>query len=45
MKKYSKKKKWIAAGMSVVLVGGAAGGIYFNTHHRSFQAKAETASV
>ena len=31
--------------MSVVLVGGAAGGIYFNTHHRSFQAKAETASV
>lgn len=28
MKKYSKKKKWIAAGMSVVLVGGAAGGIY-----------------
>lgn len=45
MKKYSKKKKWIAAGMSVVLVGGAAGGIYFNSHHRSFQAKAETASV
>lgn len=45
MKKYSKKKKWIATGMSVVLVGGAAGGIYFNTHHRSFQAKAETASV
>lgn len=45
MKKYSKKKKWIAAGMSVVLVGGAAGSIYFNTHHRSFQAKAETASV
>ena len=45
MKKYSKQKKWIAAGMSVVLVGGAAGGIYFNTHHRSFQAKAETASV
>lgn len=45
MKKYSKKKKWIAAGMSVVLVGGAAGGIYFNTHHRSVQAKAETASV
>lgn len=45
MKKYSKKKKWIAAGMSVVLVGTAAGGIYFNTHHRSFQAKAETASV
>lgn len=45
MKKYSKKKKWIAAGMSVVLVGGAAGGIYFNTHHRLFQAKAETASV
>lgn len=45
MKKYSKKKKWIAAGMSVVLVGGAASGIYFNTHHRSFQAKAETASV
>ncbi len=41
MKKYSKKKKWIAAGMFVVLVGG----IYFNTHHRSFQAKAETASV
>lgn len=31
--------------MSVVLVGGAAGSIYFNTHHRSFQAKAETASV
>ena len=45
MKKYSKKKKWIAAGMSVVLVGGAAGGIYFNTHHRSFHSKAEKASV
>ena len=44
MKKYSNKKKWIAAGMSVVLVGGAAGGIYFNTQHRALPATAEPAS-
>ena len=45
MKKYSKKKKWIAAGMSAVLVGSAAGGIFFHSRSRSFQAMAENVAV
>jgi multidrug efflux pump subunit AcrA (membrane-fusion protein) len=45
MKKYSKKKKWIAVGMSVVLIGGAAGGIFFRSRSRSFQAMAENVAV
>ena len=45
MKKYSKKKKWIAVGMSVVLIGGAAGGIFFRSRSRSFQAMAENVNI
>lgn len=41
LKKYSMKKKWIAALLSVVLIGGAACGAFFRFRSRSFQAMAE----
>lgn len=41
LKKPSGKKRWIAVGLSVVLIGGAACGAFFRFRGRPFQAMAE----
>ena len=41
LKKHSGRKKWIALGLSVVLIGGAACGAFFRFRSHSLQAMAE----
>ncbi len=41
LKKHSGRKKWIALGLSVVLIGGAACGAFFRLRSHSLQAMAE----